>query len=99
MAAISGGYIPLDFTNSENHVGKSGLEHNLVYTSSRVNKGLPGDWKFYPVPIGGQYHYRIRAWNTVWNDWEFWTSVGSPNPNPPSGDIVTHVTLIGIQEL
>jgi len=51
---------------------------------------------FNPVdPVGPQTHYRMRAWNTITLSYEFWTSIGYPDPNPPSGDPVTGVTIIG----
>jgi len=54
------------------------------------------------VLVGGggepvQHHYyRMRAWNLTLVGWEIWTSVDVPDPNPPSGNPVTNVTLIGI---
>jgi len=70
----------------------------LGFYSGKIILVQKGNWKFYPVPLGPQYRYRMRAWNTVLNDWEIWTSTGSPNLIPPSGDPVTNVTLIGVTE-
>lgn len=47
-------------------------------------------------PAGTQFYYRMRAWNTVTLSYEIWTSMTYPNLNPPSGDPVTEITIIGI---
>jgi len=41
--------------------------------------------------------YFYRAWNTNTVDWEFWNSVGSPDPNPPSGGPITGLTLLDVR--
>lgn len=48
----------------------------------------------FPTPQP-QHHFRMRAWNTVTLSYEIWTSIGDPDPNPPSGDPVTGVSIIG----
>lgn len=58
----------------------------------------------YGLTIGGGgttvvKRYLMRAWNLNLADWETWTSDGTPDPNPPSGDPVTNVTVSGVWEL
>jgi hypothetical protein len=79
-------------------VRRIGDDCALPYPRATLFKGANANYKFYPVPLGVQLQYRMRAWNLNTVDWEVWTSVGSPNLNPPSGDPVTNVTLIGVWE-
>jgi len=98
MASYDAQIIPLDPNSSTAYLGRAATVVPREMFGGSVHRGKPADWKFYPVPIGAQYRYRMRAWNTVTGDWEIWTSAGSPDTNPPSGDPVTNVTLIGISE-
>ena len=99
MATADGQYIPMSFYSDGYSLVRGGREvPTSPFKSGKKYVGAKGDWKFYAVPLGAQYHYRMRAWNTVTAGWEIWTSVGTPDVNPPSGDPVTNVTLIGITE-
>lgn len=99
MADISGGFCSLVYESGTKIRVTDGVDAVLPpYGGGTLFKGANANYKFYPVPTGPQYHYRMRAWNTVTAGWEIWTSVGTPDVNPPSGDPVTNVTLIGITE-
>ena len=37
-----------------------------------------------------------QAWNTVTLAWEKWTTEDEPDPNPPSGDPITGLTIAGV---
>lgn len=71
---------------------------NIVFDSPYMN--LPRVPIFNnDLSVGfSQTTYYYRAWNTNTNDWEFWNVTGNPDPNPPSGDPNTGVSLIGIEE-
>lgn len=98
MADIKGAYFALDGKRGTKGWYRGGVEADLPAAQAGLFKGAPADYKFYPVPLGPQIHYRMRAWNPVLVDWEIWDSVGAPNTSPPSGDPVTNVTLIRIWE-
>ena len=98
MADIKGVFLPLTGKRGTKTIRKGGLDTALIIAGATLFKGSLANYKFYPVPLGAQFNYRMRAWNLTLVDWEVWTSVGSPNLIPPSGNPVTNVTLIGVWE-
>lgn len=98
MADIKGAFLSLIGKRGTKSLRKGGLGTALVDARASLYKGQPANYKFYPVPVGAQYHYRMRAWNLNTVAYEIWTSTVSPDPNPPSGDPVANVTIIGIWE-
>ncbi len=99
MVSEDGYYFSLPFYSENYSLVRGGLAIPTdPFASGTKYVGAKGNWKFYAVPIGTQYHYRMRAWNTVTLSYEIWTSTGSPSPIPPSGDPVEGITIIGVWE-
>ena len=64
-------------------------------------KGMDGNYKFYPYPLGPSYNYRVRAWDLTDSVWAIWTTPNAPSLTPPVGhEAYGHsfqgATLIGI---
>lgn len=90
---VSDGYL------SENYFSSDGKFNFIDGYYSKKSKDNPGEI-FIPLePINLKIHYRMRAWNTVTLNYEIWTSIGYPDPNPPSGDPVIGVSIISISEV
>jgi len=94
VAEIKGAYFPRPVGQGTRDAGFKGLGIPRPVHSAGRHAGIPGNWKFYPVPLGPEYRYRMRAWNLNTSAYEFWTSEGAPDPNPPSGDPVQGVCVL-----
>ena len=65
---------------------------------------LPGDPTLQPLEKVGEgtaepamkQFFVHRAWNLTLQAWETWTTEDEPDPNPPSGDPITGLTIAGI---
>lgn len=42
---------------------------------------------------GFESYFSMRAWNLITGDFETWTSKGTPNLSPPSGQPIQYLTI------
>lgn len=47
-----------------------------------------------PVPTLKLFYFH-RAWNLAWLTYETWITEGEADPNPPSGESITGLTVCG----